>query len=528
LRRTGSATVTATGVSVPSFETINCTVVVPNLIQNFGLWDIYIRNTDEKSTFESSVITVNPGTVEAPSNCAITALSPTSVTVTWTRNSDSEELFRIQMSTDGTTYTNVGTAAAGATAYTGDGTTGLSVNTRYWARVRAEGGGQESAYSTADPKYTLASPPSAEAFGDSTSTVVTANWSAGLNPAGTLYYCQNQTNSNNSGNISALTWADSGLLPDTTYTYRVRGVNGDGIGGEWTSLGTSTTKAKRSLYFFAVDGVKLLSGDIIGATSNISAVFSSESGIDMTSFRMEINGVVVTGGTGESVYYDSYSVDGIFTTVNYKIKTALAEATYTIKAYATDPSGVLYEDERTNLQVMAEGTKTVVGYVLPHPNPFDPVTGPVKLTYRLATDTNVTIYVFDVNGRLAWKESYLSGFNGGKAGYNEVLWNGYDAFSRILDNDVYLIRIVESGTGRVMGKGKVVVVKSVSNRGEDGPSVKAAAAPVSGDGNGPFSGGLNGMAGLGKVILLGLVGLIAFEEAVRMYFTVKKVGRLKR
>lgn len=528
LRRTGRPTVTATGVSVPSFETITCNILVPNLGENVGLWDIYIENTDGKSTFEAGELTVSYGTVEAPSNCTITALTPTSINVTWTRNGENEEMFRIQMSTDGTSYTNVGTAAAASTTYTGNGTTGLSVNTRYWARVRAEGGGQESEFSTAEPKYTLAAAPSAEAFGDSTSTVVTANWSAGLNPAGTLYYCQNQTNSNNSGNISALTWADAGLLPDTAYTYRVRGVNGDGIGGEWTSLGTSTTKAKRSLYFFAVDNVKLLSGDIIGSTSNISAVFSSESGIDMTSFRMEINGVVVTGGTGESIYYDSYTVDGIMTTVNYKIKSPLAESTYTIKAYATDPSGVLYEDERTNLQVMAEGTKTVVGYVLPHPNPFDPVTGPVKLTYRLATDTNVTIYVFDVNGRLAWKESYLSGFNGGKAGYNEVLWNGYDAFSRILDNDVYLIRIVESGTGRVMGKGKIVVVKSVSNRGEDDSSVKAAAAPVYEDGNGPFSNGLNGMAGLGKAILLGLVGLIAFEEVVRMYFTVKKVSRLKR
>lgn len=528
LRRTGRSTVTAEGVSVHDINTINCTFSLPNLAPDLGLWDIYIQNSDGKSTFSAEAFLVERGAITTPENCAITALTPNSVKVTWDHVLSNEDLFRIESSTNGTVFVPAGTVESSIKEYTGDGTTGLAVNSRHWFRVRSEGGERVTAWSTAEPKYTLAAAPSAEVFGDSTSTVVTANWSAGDNPAGTLYYCQNQTNSNNSGNISALTWADTGLLPDTTYTYRVRGVNGDAIGGEWTSLGTSTTKAKRSLYFFAVDNVKLLSGDIIGSTSNISAVFSSESGIDMTSFRMEINGVVVTGGTGESIYYDSYTVDGILTTVNYKIKSPLAESTYTIKAYATDPSGVLYEDERTNLQVMAEGTKAVVGYVLPHPNPFDPVTGPVKLTYRLATDTNVTIYVFDVNGRLAWKESYLSGFNGGKAGYNEVLWNGYDAFSRILDNDVYLIRIVESGTGRVMGKGKIVVVKSVSNRGEDDSSVKAAAAPVYEDGNGPFSNGLNGMAGLGKAILLGLVGLIAFEEVVRMYFTVKKVGRLKR
>lgn len=526
VRKTGRDTIIGASVSVTDINTITCDLTLPNGALDVGTWDVYIGNTDGKSTIESGAFTLTYGTVEAPSDCAITALTTTSVSITWTDNSLNEERFRIQRSEDGSAYTNVGTAAAGATSYTGDGTTGLSVNTRYWFRVRAEGGGQESAYSTASPKYTLVAAPSAEAFSDSTSTVITANWSAGLNPSGTLYYCQNQSNSNNSGNISALTWQNTGLLPDTSYTYRVRAVNGDGVAGDWTSLGSDVTKEKRSVYYFAVDGIKLLSGDILGATSNISVVFSSESGINMGSFRLYIDGTEVTDGT--NIYYDSYSTDGIFTTVNYKIKTALSEGTYTIMASATDPSGILYEDERTNLQVMAAGTKTVVGYVLPYPNPFDPTAGSVKLTYRLSTDTNVTIYIFDVNGRLAWKENYQSGFNGGKAGYNEVLWNGFDVFNRILDNDVYLIRIVESGTGKVMGKGKVVILKSVSSNPKNDNDQKIAAAPVSSDND--YWNGLKGQgaSGAARILLLSLVGLIAFEELARMYFSIKKIGGQKR
>ncbi|MFA5104306.1 MAG: IPT/TIG domain-containing protein [Candidatus Margulisiibacteriota bacterium] len=526
LRKTGRTTIAAASVSVPDINTINCNLTLPSGNDDVGLWDIYIVNTDEKSTSESGVFTVNYGTVEAPSDCAITPLSTTSVSITWTDNSPNEELFRVQRSANGTSYTTIGTTAAGVVTYTGDGTTGLSVNTIYWFRVRAEGGGQESAFSTALPKYTLASAPSAETFDSSTSTVITANWSAGLNPAGTQYYCQNQTNSNDSGNISVFTWQNTGLLPDTDYTYRVRAINGDGIAGEWVSLGTSRTREKKSVYYFAVDGVKLLSGDILGSVANISVVFSSETAISIPSFRMYIDGREVTDGT--NTYYDSYSTEGIFTTVNYKIKTALTEGTYTVLASATDSSGILYEDERTNLQVMSDSTKLVVGYVLMYPNPYDPTKGSVKLTYRLATDTNTTIYVFDVNGRLVWKESYISQFNGGKAGYNEVLWNGYDVFSRILDNDVYLIRIVESGSGKVMGKGKLVILKTVSSKTDKDREQKVAAVPV--DSGGDFWGGIKGKGpiGFGGIILVTLVGLLAFEELARMYFHLKQIGRLKR
>jgi hypothetical protein len=98
--------------------------------------------------------------------------------------------------------------------------------------------------------------------------------------------------------------------------------------------------------------------------------------------------------------------------------------------------------------------------VLLYPNPYDPVNGNVMITYRLTTDTDTSIYVFDVNGRLVWRGNYPGGFNGGKAGYNELLWNGIDAFNRVIDNDVYMVRIVESAMGKVMGKGKLVVYKS--------------------------------------------------------------------
>ena len=321
-----------------------------------------------------------------------------------------------------------------------------------------------------------------------------------------VFFAENFSNHNTSGNTTEVTWRNTGLDYGVTYSYSVEALNGDLVPTAWSSVVSQATADKYGIYDIKADDIKLLSGDIIGSTSKISTVFSSETGIAISSFRLKIDGNTVTDGT--NTYYDDYSTDGKLTTVNYKIKTALAEGTYTVKTSATDPSGILFEDERTNLQVMSDATKIVVGYVLPYPNPFDPVKGPVKLTYRLATDTNTTIYVFDVNGRLVWKQSYMSAFNGGKAGYNEVLWNGYDAFSRILDNDVYLIRIVETGSGKVMGKGKIVIVKTVSSKTDESKGQKIAAAA----------------GGFGGILLLSVVGLIAIEELARMYLTIKKIG----
>lgn len=525
LRKTDRTTVTATSVTVSNINTITCSLALPNGILDIGTWDVYVRNTDNKSTIEAGAFTISYGSIEAPSNCAIAPLSPTSVSISWTDNSGNEESFHIERSSDGSAYTEIGTTAAGVVTYTGSGTTGLSINTRYWFRVRAYGGGSYTSYSTASPKYTLAAVPAAAAFGDVNSTVINVNWTANSNPAGTLYFAENTSNSNNSGNTAEVTWRNTGLDPVTTYSYRVKALNNDGVSSDWVSLGNRATSDKYGVYDIKANDIKLLSGDIISSTSKISTVFSSETGIAISSFRLYIDGRAVTDGT--NTYYDDYSTDGVFTTVNYTIKTALGEGTYVVKPSATDPSGVLFEDERSGLKVMAAGTKAVIGYALPYPNPYDPTKGSVRITYNLATDTNVTMYVFDVNGRIVWKQIYMSGINGGKAGYNEVLWNGYDNFNRILDNDVYLIRIVESGTGKVMGKTKLVVVKTISMKeNKEDNRQNLFAAFLGGDGGG--NSGTKNALDFGKILLFSVAGLVAFEELIRMYSTIKNIKRFRK
>jgi hypothetical protein len=83
----------------------------------------------------------------APSNLTATALSGTSIRLTWTDNSTSPNTatgFDIEQSTDGVNFTQVATANAGSTSFT---VGGLTVSTTYTFRIRAFDAVGNSAYS---------------------------------------------------------------------------------------------------------------------------------------------------------------------------------------------------------------------------------------------------------------------------------------------------------------------------------------------------------------------------------------------
>jgi len=85
-----------------------------------------------------------PTAPAAPTGLGATPLSKNQIRLTWADNSGNESGFRIERSTNGTTFTQIATVGAGVTGYT---STGLKGNTTYWYRVRAYNAGGTSAYS---------------------------------------------------------------------------------------------------------------------------------------------------------------------------------------------------------------------------------------------------------------------------------------------------------------------------------------------------------------------------------------------
>ncbi len=118
----------------------------------------------------------------------------------------------------------------------------LSPNTNYSFRGKARNGdGVETGYSASLSKYTLANLPQAASYTNVTQTCIRSNWSVNTNPNGTQYLCENLTSGTNSGWTTNNYWDNCGLSAGSSYAFRVKTRNGEGVETGWTSLGNHST-----------------------------------------------------------------------------------------------------------------------------------------------------------------------------------------------------------------------------------------------------------------------------------------------
>lgn len=123
----------------------------------------------------------------------------------------------------------------------------LSVNTSYWFRVSAVSG----PYLSHGPVPTHAVPVGAPGapFTAVSSESVTVNWTAGLDPPGTLYTAQLSPDpAFGSGVLSSATYSTAatwtGLSPNTLYHGRVTAVSHGGVASAATPMGSTATLAQ--------------------------------------------------------------------------------------------------------------------------------------------------------------------------------------------------------------------------------------------------------------------------------------------
>jgi len=118
----------------------------------------------------------------------------------------------------------------------------LSPNTSYSFRGKARNGDSvETAYSPSASKFTLANQPNAASYTDVTQTCIRAHWTANGNPNGTQYLSENTTTGFNSGWTTNTYWGSCGLTCGSSYGFRVKARNGEGVETGWTSLGSQST-----------------------------------------------------------------------------------------------------------------------------------------------------------------------------------------------------------------------------------------------------------------------------------------------
>ena len=120
----------------------------------------------------------------------------------------------------------------------------LTPNTSYSFRAKVRNGDAiETGYSPVVSKYTLANVPGSASFSNISQTCIRANWTANGNPAGTQYFCENQTLGTNPDWMTGTSWNSCALSFGTLYSFRVKAKNADGIETDWTSLGSQSAVA---------------------------------------------------------------------------------------------------------------------------------------------------------------------------------------------------------------------------------------------------------------------------------------------
>ena len=90
------------------------------------------------------------------------------------------------------------------------------------------------------------------------------------------------------------------------------------------------------------------------------------------------------------------------------------------------------------------------GYLTNYPNPFHPGESSTTIAYKLSDNATVTLKIFTLTGGLVFEKSFTPGTQGGRAGLNEVAWDGRNGKGTIVSSGGYVLRIEAAGQGETL------------------------------------------------------------------------------
>lgn len=344
----------------------------------------------------SAVVQAATGSIPAaPSGLSITDRTFETVNLSWTDNAANETAYVLERSPQGATDWVSVELPAGTTSWRD---TGLASSTTYNYRVKARnevGDSQPTAIVTVTTLPPPLQPPVAPTNLSATAvsaTTVSLTW---LDNAGneTAYALDRSTDGgltwvivNHALAVGTTTFNDTGLSPETTYTYRVRAENAAGVSA-WSAPATATT-------YQPPQPPNAPSGLVAQAIS-----------------RSEIDLAWTDNATTESGYRVDTSSDAGVTwtllatlpvnTTSYRVSNLLAETSYAYRVVATNEAGASAPSN------VAQAT------TLPPPPP--PPTAPTSLTANAVSANAV---------QLAWTDNATNetGYAVERSGDAGVTW----------------------------------------------------------------------------------------------------------
>jgi acid phosphatase type 7 len=193
--------------------------------------------------------TVAPVIPAAPSNLVATTFSSSQINLSWTDNANNENGFKVEQSTDGTTFTQIAMLGSNSVSHSA---TGLSPATTYHYRVVSFNDAGNSQFSNTANATTSAAPPALPAAPSGliatavSRTQINLSWTDNsVNETGfKIERCKGANCTNfvqvAQVGVNANTLADASLTKNTSYTYRVRAFNAGGNSG-YSNTATART-----------------------------------------------------------------------------------------------------------------------------------------------------------------------------------------------------------------------------------------------------------------------------------------------
>lgn len=226
----------------------------PNTQYWFRLFAVNGSGESDYSNEATATTKPEPGTVPAaPTNLVAKALSHTQIAIGWTDNSDNEDGFNVEISTDGVTFEFFDKVGPDFKEYVAEG---LKPEITFYFRVNAFNSSGKSAYTNTAKATTLAAPaavpedPSNLIAKAASDTVIELWWTDGSDneDAFNIEIAVGTTEPD----TEDYKWIDKvkpdtvyykvgGLKPGTQFWFRINAVNAQGA-SEYTEPATATTK----------------------------------------------------------------------------------------------------------------------------------------------------------------------------------------------------------------------------------------------------------------------------------------------
>lgn len=184
-------------------------------------------------------------------------------------------------------------------------------------------------------------------------------------------------------------------------------------------------------------------GSFVSSKPLVQASISDNVGVDSESIKIIIDGVEFKP--------DSFT-GGL---MKYKHKAPLLPGKHTIRVEASDVAGNRAMPWEIKGVRVSEGIEAAD--ISAYPTPFNPIAGPVYISYRLNAGAETVIFIYDKFGSLIFSMNFAEGQNGGKRGWNRVVWNGLTGSNNFVGNGEYSFKIVANKN--LVGRGQIVVQK---------------------------------------------------------------------